>query len=77
MTVCQLKSIYKYNLRPQKYQLIGIESSWLSLLLLFILAVPNLCLGGVPGGVHEGELLHGLISRGGIHKVQRLPGLGP
>ena len=44
------------------------------------LVVPNLCCvgGGVPGGVCEGELSGGgLISRGGMHTKQRLPGLGP
>ena len=45
-----------------------------------VLVVPNLCCGGVPGGVCEGELLlsvGGLISSGGIHRKQRLSGLGP
>ena len=48
--------------------------------IFFLLAVSNLCCvgGGVPGGVCEGELSGGgLISRGGMHTKQKLPGVGP
>ena len=39
----------------------------------------HLNIGGVPGGVSEGELqrVESLLGKGGIHLKQRLLGLGP
>ena len=45
--------------------------------LFLLLAVANLFPRGVPGGVLEGELLLSGCGRGGIHRIQRLLGLGP
>ena len=45
-----------------------------------LLGFPNICSGGVPGGVLDGELLLSgciLLSSGGMQTKQRLLGLGP